>query len=99
MQCGCRRAMRHVAPAQVRPPAVTTATRFPVQAQDGGYPLPMGGFPMISLVRAGIVAALVMLASFSSAAIAAEKSFQRDDLKEAAARFEGEIRTQAGQVG
>ena len=52
---------------------------------------------MFSLVRAGIVAALAMLVSLS--AIAAEKSFQRDDLKEAAVRLEGEIKAQAGQVG
>ena len=54
---------------------------------------------MIAFVRVGLFAALAILLSFSGTAIAADKAFQRDDLKEAAVRLEGEIKTQAGQVG
>src|SRR5262245_9963162 len=54
---------------------------------------------MIGFVRVGLFAALAILLSFSNIAAAADKAFQRDDLKEAAVRLEGEIKTQAGQVG
>jgi uncharacterized protein YfaS (alpha-2-macroglobulin family) len=54
---------------------------------------------MIGLCRAGIIAALAIVMTFSGAANAAEKSFQRDDLKEAAVRLEGEIKAQSGQIG
>src|SRR6266853_5839876 len=51
---------------------------------------------MLTLVRAGLTAALVLIASLS--AIAADKPYHRDDLAEAAIRLEGQIRADAGPV-
>ncbi|MFL5099691.1 MAG: alpha-2-macroglobulin family protein [Xanthobacteraceae bacterium] len=51
---------------------------------------------MRALFRAGALAALVTLASFS--AIAADKPFQRDDLADAAVKLEGQIKQDAGAV-
>ena len=56
---------------------------------------------MIAFIRAGFVAALVTLASFfltSIAAVAADKTFKRDDLAQAALKLEAQIKTDAGQV-
>ncbi len=52
---------------------------------------------MLALVRAGLAAALVVLASFPVAA--AEKAFQRDDLADAAVRLEGQVKSEARQAG
>ncbi len=52
---------------------------------------------MLAFVRAGFIAALAALACFPAAA--ADKAFHRDDLADAAVRLEGEIKTDAGQVG
>jgi uncharacterized protein YfaS (alpha-2-macroglobulin family) len=52
---------------------------------------------MLAFVRAGLVAALAAVACFPAAA--ADKAFHRDDLAEAAIRLEGEIKSEAGQVG
>jgi uncharacterized protein YfaS (alpha-2-macroglobulin family) len=51
---------------------------------------------MRALFRAGTLAALVALASFS--AVAADKPFQRDDLADAAIKLEGQIKQDAGAV-
>src|SRR5215217_8795564 len=51
---------------------------------------------MRALFRAGALAALVTLASFS--AIAADKPFQRDDLADAAIKLEAQIKQDAGAV-
>ncbi len=55
---------------------------------------------MFVSARAGIVAALVALLSVSfSVAAFAQKSFQRDDLADAAIKLEAQIKSEAGQVG
>src|SRR3989454_1792407 len=51
---------------------------------------------MRAFFRAGVIAALATLVSFS--AIAAEKPFQRDDLADAAVKLEGQIKQDAGTV-
>src|SRR5438552_1902674 len=51
---------------------------------------------MRAFFRAGFIAALATLVSFS--AIAAEKPFQRDDLADAAIKLEGQIKQDAGTV-
>jgi uncharacterized protein YfaS (alpha-2-macroglobulin family) len=56
---------------------------------------------MLTFVRAGIAAALVMLLpalASAPAAAAAEKAFQRDDLADAAIKLEAKIKSDAGQV-
>ncbi len=52
---------------------------------------------MLAFVRAGLVAALAVLACLPAGA--ADKAFQRDDLADAAIRLEGEIKKDAGQPG
>jgi uncharacterized protein YfaS (alpha-2-macroglobulin family) len=51
---------------------------------------------MLAFVRAAAAAALVLLLSVP--AIAADKSFKRDDLADAAIKLEAQIKTEAGQV-
>src|SRR5262245_40695542 len=51
---------------------------------------------MLAFVRAGLAAALVLLASFSASA--ADKPYQRDDLADLAIKLEGEIKREAGAV-
>jgi hypothetical protein len=51
---------------------------------------------MLALVRAARAAALVLLLSVP--AVAADKSFQRDDLADAAIKLEAQIKAEAGQV-
>src|SRR4051795_9822312 len=51
---------------------------------------------MLSFVRAGLAAALMMLVSFT--ALAADKPFQRSDLADSAVRLEAQIKTESGQV-
>ena len=51
---------------------------------------------MLASVRAGVVAALVTLAS--TAAFAADKPFQRDELADSAIKLEARIKTEAGTV-
>src|ERR1700704_3521216 len=51
---------------------------------------------MLAFVRAAYAAALVLLLSVP--AIAAEKSFKRDDLADAAIKLEAQIKAEAGQV-
>jgi len=51
---------------------------------------------MLTRLRAGLTAALVILSSYS--AFAADKPFHRDDLADAAIRLEGQIRADAGPV-
>ena len=54
---------------------------------------------MIASVRAGIVAALVVLLSLSlTVAASAQKAFLRDDLADAAIKLEAQIRSEAGAV-
>ena len=54
---------------------------------------------MFAFARAGIVAALVALLSISlSFAASAQKSFQRDDLADAAIKLEAQIKSEAGQI-
>ncbi len=54
---------------------------------------------MIAFVRAGIVAALVALLSLSlTVAASAQKTFQRDDLADAAIKLEAQIKSEAGAV-
>ena len=54
---------------------------------------------MLTLVRAGIAAALVfLLALLAAAPAAAEKPFQRDDLSDAAIKLEARIKSDAGPV-
>src|SRR6266853_2148059 len=55
-----------------------------------------GGLPMLTLMRAALTAALVIISSFS--AVAADKPYHRDDLAEAAVRLEGQIKADAGPV-
>ena len=52
---------------------------------------------MFALVRAGLVAALAVLACLSAGA--ADKAFQRSDLADAAIRLEAEIKSDAGRPG
>src|ERR1700752_1281924 len=51
---------------------------------------------MLASVRAGVIAALVTLAS--TAAFAADKPFQRDELADSAIKLEARIKTDAGTV-
>ena len=51
---------------------------------------------MLTQLRAGLTAALVIIFSYS--AFAADKPYHRDDLAEAAIRLEGQIKTDAGPV-
>ena len=51
---------------------------------------------MLAFVRAACAAALVLLLSIP--AIAADKSFRRDDLTDAAIKLEAQIKGEAGQV-
>ena len=51
---------------------------------------------MLAFVRAAYAAALVLLLSVP--AIAADKSFKRDDLADAAIKLEAQIKAEAGQV-
>jgi uncharacterized protein YfaS (alpha-2-macroglobulin family) len=55
---------------------------------------------MLSHARAGVIAALVLFASFiaTSFSFAADKPYQRGDLADAAIRLEGQFRTEAGAV-
>ncbi len=54
---------------------------------------------MLTFVRAGIAAALVLLLpALAIQPAAAEKAFQRDDLADAAIKLEAKIKTDAGQV-
>ncbi len=54
---------------------------------------------MLTFVRAGIVAALVLLLpALTAQPAAAEKAFQRDDLADAAIKLEAKIKSDAGQV-
>ncbi len=54
---------------------------------------------MLTLVRAGIAAALViLLPMLASAPATAEKAFQRDDLADAAIKLEAKIKSDAGPV-
>src|SRR6266853_3966158 len=55
-----------------------------------------GGLPMLTLLRAALTAALVIISSFS--AFSADKPYHRDDLAEAAVRLEGQIKADAGTV-
>src|ERR1700742_5063434 len=55
-----------------------------------------GGFSMLTLVRAGLLAALLSLAC--GGAMAADKAFHRTDLDDAAVRLEAQIKTDAGAV-
>src|SRR5215467_10452540 len=53
--------------------------------------------PMVALVRAGILAALVVLLSLPlSVSASAQKAFQRDDLADAAIKLEAQIKAEAG---
>src|SRR3984893_12697627 len=55
--------------------------------------------PMLTFVRAGIAAALViLLPALAAGPAAAEKAFQRDDLADAAIKLEAKIKSDAGQV-
>ena len=51
---------------------------------------------MLAFVRAAFAAALVLL--LSTPTIAADKSFKRDDLADAAIKLEAQIKSEAGQV-
>jgi alpha-2-macroglobulin len=51
---------------------------------------------MLTLLRAGLTAALVLVSSLS--VVAADKPYHRDDLAEAAVRLEGQIKVDAGPV-
>src|SRR6516165_7767286 len=53
---------------------------------------------MLTLVRAGLAAALMLLPMLAAAPAAAEKAFTRDDLNDAAIKLEAKIKTDAGQV-
>jgi len=54
-------------------------------------------FPMLAFARAAFAAALVLALSVPS--LAADKSFKRDDLADAAIKLEAQIKAEAGQVG
>src|SRR3954454_24317605 len=51
---------------------------------------------MLAFIRAGALAALMTLVSFT--AFAADKPFQRSDLADSAVRLEAQIKTESGQV-
>src|SRR3984893_13509768 len=56
---------------------------------------------MLTLLRASLTAALVIISSLSAltpSAIAADKPYHRDDLTEAAVRREGNVKADAGPV-
>src|ERR1700722_2326990 len=56
-------------------------------------------FPMISLVRAGVTAALLVVApllSFQSASSAADNAFRNSELADSAVKLEAQIKTDAG---
>ena len=54
---------------------------------------------MLTFLRAGLAAALVVLLPVLAAApAAAEKAYQRDDLADAAIKLEAKIKSEAGQV-
>ena len=52
---------------------------------------------MLSFARAAFAAAFVL--AFSAPGLAAEKSFKRDDLADAAIKLEAQIKAEAGRVG
>src|SRR5256886_16574917 len=52
--------------------------------------------PMSEIFRAAFAAALVLL--LSAPTIAADKSFKRDDLADAATKLEAQIKAESGQV-
>ncbi len=57
---------------------------------------------MLTLLRTGLIAALVLISSLSASslsAFAADKPYHRDDLADAAVRLEGQIKADAGPVG
>ena len=55
---------------------------------------------MLTFVRAGLAAALLMLLPMLAAVpAAAEKAYTRDDLNDAAIKLEAKIKSDAGQVG
>src|SRR5947209_11365139 len=55
--------------------------------------------PMLTFLRAGLAAALVVLLPVLAAApAAAEKAYQRDDLADAAIKLEAKIKSEAGQI-
>jgi hypothetical protein len=53
---------------------------------------------MLTLVRAGLAAALMLLPLLAPAPAAAEKAFTRDDLGDAAIKLEAKIKADAGPV-
>src|SRR6516165_5541916 len=55
---------------------------------------------MLMQMRAGVMAALVLFASFIAtlSCYAADKPYQRSDLADAAIRLEGQLRTDAGAI-
>src|SRR6516165_11528699 len=55
---------------------------------------------MLMQMRAGVMAALVLFASFIAtlSCYAADKPYQRADLADAAIRLEGQLRTEAGAI-
>jgi hypothetical protein len=55
---------------------------------------------MLTLVRAGLAAALIALACIpaSVSALAADKAFKRSDLDDAAIKLEAQIKADAGTV-
>jgi hypothetical protein len=55
---------------------------------------------MLMQMRAGLIAALVLFASFlgSYSCFAADKSYHRDDLADAAIRLEGQLKKEVGPV-
>jgi uncharacterized protein YfaS (alpha-2-macroglobulin family) len=55
---------------------------------------------MLTQMRAGVMAAIVLFASFIAtlSSYAADKPYQRSDLADAAIRLEGQIRTEAGAI-
>src|SRR5215475_10185284 len=78
---------------------VTGSTRSPIQVISGGSEpgiVGQGGLPMLTQLRAGLTAVLVILSSYF--ACAADKPYHRDDLAEAAIRLEGQIKADAGRV-
>src|SRR5207244_13114566 len=85
--------------------AVTTSTRFGILLRLCHPRIPPragGSYAMLAPIRAGFVAALAILASFSLnpiSAVAADKAFQRDDLAQAAIKLEPQIKAEAGPPG
>src|SRR5580692_8875211 len=60
---------------------------------------PGGDHPMLTFVRAGLAAALVvLLPALAAAPASAEKAYQRDDLNDAAIKLEAKIKSDAGPV-